>query len=379
MPRTAPPEPIAFIDLKAQRRRIGRRMDEAIQRVVDHGGYIMGPEVAELEKKLAAFCEARHCVSCSNGTEALALVMMALEIGPGDAVFMPAFTFVATAEPAAWLGATPVFVDIVEDSFNMDPAGLEAAVAQAKKDGLAPKMVIPVDLFGQPADYRAILPVAERLGLIVLSDAAQSFGARLDNRRVGTYGRATTTSFFPAKPLGCYGDGGAVFTDDDELAATMKSLRVHGQGSDKYDNVRIGLNARLDTIQAAVLLEKLAVFEEEIEARQRVADRYAAGLAKVAKVPALAANATSVWAQYTIRVRDRDRLAKVCKEAGVPTAIYYPIPLSQQTGYKHFPSAPGGVPVSERLAKDVIALPMHAYLAPETQDYIIDTVRSALA
>jgi dTDP-4-amino-4,6-dideoxygalactose transaminase len=379
MPRTAPPEPIAFIDLKAQRRRIGRRMDEAIQRVVDHGGYIMGPEVAELEKKLAAFCEARHCVSCSNGTEALALVMMALEIGPGDAVFMPAFTFVATAEPAAWLGATPVFVDIVEDSFNMDPAGLEAAVAQARKDGLAPKMVIPVDLFGQPADYRAILPVAERLGLIVLSDAAQSFGARLDNRRVGTYGRATTTSFFPAKPLGCYGDGGAVFTDDDELAATMKSLRVHGQGSDKYDNVRIGLNARLDTIQAAVLLEKLAVFEDEIEARQRVADRYAAGLAKVAKVPTLAANATSVWAQYTIRVRDRDRLAKVCKEAGVPTAIYYPIPLSQQTGYKHFPSAPGGVPVSERLAKDVIALPMHAYLAPETQDYIIDTVRSALA
>jgi len=378
MPHTAPPEPIAFIDLQAQRQRIGRRLDEAIGRVVDHGGYIMGPEVAELERRLAAFCEFAHCVSCANGTEALALVLMALGIGRGDAVFVPAFTFVATAEPVAWAGATPVFVDVREDSFTLDPASLEAAVDEARRRELRPRLVIPVDLFGQPADYRAILPLAARLGLEVLADAAQSFGARLDNRRVGSFGRATATSFFPAKPLGCYGDGGAVLTDDDELATTMRSLRVHGQGRHKYENVRIGLNARLDTIQAAILLEKLAIFEEEIEARQRVAARYAAGLAGAATVPRTAANATSVWAQYTIRVAERDRLAAACRSAGVPTAIYYPIPLSRQEGYKDFPCAPGGAPVAERLAREVISLPMHPYLAPGAQDYVIDVVRSAL-
>jgi len=264
---------IPFIDLGAQRERIGSRMDEAILRVVHHGKYIMGPEVHELEQRLARFCGARHCVTCANGTDALGLVLMAWGLGPGDAVFVPAFTFVATAEVVAWLGATPVFVDVLEDTFNMDPASLERAIEAAQGMELTPRAVIPVDLFGQPADYRQILPISETHGLWVLADAAQSFGAALDNRAVGTFGHATATSFFPAKPLGCYGDGGAVFTDDDELAATLRSLRVHGQGSDKYDNVRIGMNGRLDTMQAAVLLEKLAIFPAEIDARQAAADR----------------------------------------------------------------------------------------------------------
>jgi dTDP-4-amino-4,6-dideoxygalactose transaminase len=378
MPTGLPKAPIAFVDLKAQRQRLGARLDQAITRVVDHGGYIMGPEVNELEGKLAHFVAAKHCVSCANGTDALALVLKAQGIGPGDLVFVPAFTFVATAEPVCWLGATPVFVDVLEDSFNMDPASLEAAIVATKDGPERQRAVIPVDLFGQPADYRALQRIADKHGLFLLADAAQSFGASLDNRRVGTFGPATTTSFFPAKPYGCYGDGGAVFTEDDGLAELLRSLRVHGQGREKYDNVRIGVNSRLDTIQAAVLLQKLTIFEDEVEQRQRVAARYDAGLAGVAALPRLMRGATSVWAQYTLRVKDRDRVQQVCKTAGVPTAIYYPIPLSRQTGYRHFPTVPGGVPVSERLSQEVVSLPMHPYLAPETQDYIIDTVRSAL-
>jgi dTDP-4-amino-4,6-dideoxygalactose transaminase len=378
MTAVLPKEPIAFVDLKAQRHRLGARIDQAITRVVDHGGFIMGPEVKELEGKLARFVGAKHCVSCANGTDALALVLKAQGIGPGDLVFVPAFTFVATAEPVCWLGATPVFIDVIEDSFNMDPASLEAAIVAAKAGPGRPRAVIAVDLFGQPADYRALQRVADSHGLFLLADAAQSFGASLDNRRVGTFGPATTTSFFPAKPFGCYGDGGAVFTEDDGLAVLLRSLRVHGQGREKYDNVRIGVNSRLDTIQAAVLLEKLTIFEDEIERRQRVAQRYDAALAGVAVVPRLMRGATSVWAQYTLRVKDRDRVQEICKKAGVPTAIYYPIPLSRQTGYRHFPTAPGGVPVSERLSQEAVSLPMHPYLGPETQDNIIDAVRSAL-
>jgi dTDP-4-amino-4,6-dideoxygalactose transaminase len=370
---------IEFIDLAAQRRRIGPRMEEAILRVVRHGKYIMGPEVAELERQLAAFCEAKHVISCANGTDALALVLMAKGIKPRDAVFVPAFTFAATAEVVAWLGATPIFVDVEPDSFNLNPASFEAAIAAAVKLGLTPRAVIPVDLFGQPADYRRIIPIAAKHDLFVLADAAQSFGAALDNRRVGTFGQATATSFFPAKPLGCYGDGGAIFTDDDDLAQVMRSLRVHGQGSDKYDNVRIGMNGRLDTMQAAVLIEKLAVFEDEIVARQRVADRYNAGLADLAKVPRLTHGTTSVWAQYTLVLDNRDQVAASLKAAGIPTAIYYPIPLSQQTGYRHYPSAPGGVPASETLSTKVLSLPMHPYLEPAVQDRIVAAVRRALA
>ena len=369
---------IPFIDLKAQRRRIGARMDEAIKRVVEHGGYVMGPEVGQLEEQLARFCGAKHCVSCANGTDALGLVLMAWGIGPGHAVYVPAFTFVATAEVVAWMGATPVFVDVLEDSFNMDPESLEAAIAAAPSMGLEPRAVIPVDLFGQPADYESLLPLAKRHRLKVLADAAQSFGATLKGRSVGTFGHATSTSFFPAKPLGCYGDGGAIFTDDDELDAILRSMRVHGQGSDKYDNVRIGINGRLDTIQAAVLIEKLAVFPEEIEARQRAADRYAFMLGNAVEAPRLSEGATSVWAQYTIKLDQRDAVQAACKAAGVPTAIYYPIPLSQQTGYRDFPTGPGGTSVSETLSRRVLSLPMHPYLDESTQRMVTDAVRAGI-
>ncbi|RJF87729.1 DegT/DnrJ/EryC1/StrS family aminotransferase [Oleomonas cavernae] len=371
--------PIPFIDLKTQRARMGSAVDEAILKVVNHGAYIMGPEVTELERQLSAFCGARHTLTCANGTDALALVLMAKGVKPGDAVFVPAFTFVATAEVVAWVGATAVFVDVLEDSFNMDPAHLARSIAWAREAGLNPVGVIPVDLFGQPADYTAIMPVAEVNGLWLMSDAAQSFGAKLHNRSVGTYGLATSTSFFPAKPLGCYGDGGAVFTDDDELIEILRSLRIHGQGRDKYENVRIGINGRLDTIQAAVLLEKLKIFPDEIEARDRVAQRYNEALADVAVVPRVSAGATSVWAQYTLLLEDRNKVAAACQKAGVPTAIYYPIPLSHQEGYKHFPSGPGGVPMSEKLAGKVLSLPMHPYLGTDVQDRIIDVVRAAIA
>ena len=368
---------IPFIDLKAQRQRLGKRIDDAILKVVNHGAYIMGPEIKELETRLADFCGARHCVSCANGTDALALVLMAWGIKPGDAVYVPAFTFVATAEVVAWFGATPVFVDVLEDTFNMDPASLETAIGAAADMNLTPRAVIPVDLFGQPADYRRLLPIAERHGLKVLADTAQGFGATLDGQRTGTFGDATATSFFPAKPLSCYGDGGAIFTDDDALADDLHSLRVHGQGSDKYDNVRIGMNGRMDTIQAAVLIEKLEIFPDEIAARQCVADYYASGLGPAYLPPALMDGATSVWAQYTIQVEDRGAVQAACKAAGVPTAVYYPIPLSRQTGYRHFPTVPGGIPVSDALSERVISLPMHPYLDRETQDRILAAVTSA--
>ncbi len=331
----------------------------------------------ELETKLAEFCGARHCISCANGTDALALVLMAWGIKPGDAVYVPAFTFVATAEVVAWLGATPVFVDVLEDTFNMDPESLEAAIEAAADMKLTPKVVIPVDLFGQPADYRRLLPVAERHGLKVLADTAQGFGATLDGRRTGTFGDATATSFFPAKPLACYGEGGAIFTDDDALAEDLHSLRVHGQGSDKYDNVRIGMNGRMDTIQAAILIEKLDIFPDEIAARQRIADYYSSNLDSRQLPPALMEGATSVWAQYTIQLEGRAAVQDACRSAGIPTAIYYPIPLSRQTGYRHFPTVPTGTPVSDALADRVLSLPMHPYLDQETQDRILAVVASA--
>jgi dTDP-4-amino-4,6-dideoxygalactose transaminase len=374
------PVPIPFIDVAAQRRRLGRSVDEAIARVLGHCQFILGPEVRALEVELAEFCGARHVVSCASGTDALVLVLMAQGIGPGDAVICPSFTFTATAEVVALVGATPAFADVEEASFNLDPESLELACAAAREAGLRPKAVIPVDLFGQPADYDRIMPVAEAEGLFVLDDAAQAFGATYKNRRVGALAPATATSFFPAKPLGCYGDGGAVLTDDEELAQVLRSLRVHGEGHGKYDCVRIGLNGRLDTIQAAVLLEKLRIFPEEILARERVARRYSAGLADVAIVPRLASGSTSVWAQYTIRLASgrRDGLAAALKAQGIPTAVHYPVPLHRQQPYQHFPIALGGAPVSERLAEEVISLPMHAYLDETTQDRIIEAVRRAL-
>jgi len=373
--------PIAFVDLDAQRRRLGPRLDAAIARVLAHGRYIMGPEVAELEGQLAAFCGAGHAIACASGTDALALALMAKGIGPGDAVLVPAFTFVATAEPVAWLGAVPVFVDVLEDSFNLDPASLEQGVRAAPALGLRPRAVIAVDLFGQPADYDAIAATCARHGLWLLADAAQSFGGSWRGRRVGTLAPITATSFFPAKPLGCYGDGGCVLTDDDDLAETMRSLRVHGQGRDKYDNVRIGVNGRLDTLQAAILLEKLRIFADEIAARQIVAARYDEGLRDLARVPPMAAGATSVWAQYTLVIERgaRDAVADALKAEGVPTAVYYPKPLHQQSAYRRFPIAGDALPVAERLSRQVLSLPMHPYLEAATQSFIIDALRRALA
>jgi dTDP-4-amino-4,6-dideoxygalactose transaminase len=375
------PVPIPFIDVAAQRRRLGRSVDEAIARVLGHCQFILGPEVRALEVELSEFCGARHVVTCASGTDALVMVLMARGIGPGDAVVCPSFTFTATAEVVALVGATPVFADVEERSFNLDPASLQRACAAAREAGLHPKAVIPVDLFGQPADYDRIMPIAEAENLFVLDDAAQAFGATYKNRRIGALAPATATSFFPAKPLSCYGDGGAVITDDDELAQVIRSLRVHGEGRGKYDCVRIGLNGRLDTIQAAVLMEKLKIFPEEILARERIARRYSAGLADVATVPRLAPGSTSVWAQYTIRLPSgrRDGLAATLKMEGIPTAIHYPVPLHRQQPYQRFPIAAGGAPASERLAEEVISLPMHAYLDQTTQDRIIDAVRRALA
>ena len=374
-------QPIPFIDVAAQRRRLGKAIDNAVARVFDHCQFIIGPEVRAFETELAAFCGARHAVTCASGTDALVLALRAREVGPGDAVFCPSFTFCATAEVAALVGATPVFVDVKADTFNLDPQSLKAAIGTAKKLGLAPKAVIPVDLFGLPAEHNAIAEIAEAEKLFVLDDAAQAFGASIGNRKLGTFGLMTATSFFPAKPLGCYGDGGAVLTDSDEIAETLRSLRVHGQGSDKYDNVRIGLASRLDTIQAAILSEKLKIFPEEIDARNAAARRYADGLRDVVTVPAAPERLSSVWAQYTIRVAGgrREALAAALKAEGIPTAIYYPIPLHRQQAYKHYPVGEGGVAVSDRLAGEVISLPMHAYLDAATQDRIIEAVRRILA
>jgi len=376
------PQPIPFIDVAAQRQRLGKSLDEAVARVLGHCQFLGGTEVTQLEQALAAFSGARHVVTCSSGTDALLMVLMAKGIGRGDAVLCPSFTFCATGEAVAITGATPVFVDVDAATFNMDTDSLKRGIATAKKHGLKPKAVIPVDLFGQSADHDAIGTIAAEEGLFVLDDAAQGFGASYKGRRLGTFGLATATSFFPAKPLGCFGDGGAIFTDDAELAHTLRSVRSHGQGADKYDNVRLGLTARLDTMQAAVLIEKLKIFEDEILARSKVAERYASGLGNVVTVPRLAKGCTSVWAQYTIRlpaVTDREGFAAALKAQGIPTAIYYPKSMHQQTAYRGFPVADGGLPVSERLSADVISLPMHAYLDASTQDRIIAAVRGAVS
>jgi dTDP-4-amino-4,6-dideoxygalactose transaminase len=372
--------PIPFIDVAAQRRRLGRSIDDAIARVLTHCQFINGPEVRALETKLATFCGARHVVACSSGTDALLLVLMAWEIGPDDAVICPAFTFCATAEVVALCGATPVMADVEAETFNLDPTSLEGAVATAKKLGLRPRAVIPVDLFGLPADHDGVAAVAATHGLLVLDDAAQSFGATYRGRKLGVVAAATATSFFPAKPLGCYGDGGAILTDDDDLAAQLRSLRVHGEGAGKYDAARIGITGRLDTIQAAVLLEKLKIFPDEIVARNVIAQRYASALAGIATLPRVGNESTSVWAQYTIRLAPgrRDALAAALKEKGIPTAIYYAKPLHRQAAYRGYPVVDGGLPVSDRLAEEVISLPMHAYLEEPIQDRIVAAVRQAL-
>lgn len=375
------PEPVPFIDIAAQRQRLGKSIDDAVARVLNHCQFVNGPEVTALEKALSEYSGAKHVVSCASGTDALLMVLMAKNVGPGDAILCPSFTFCATGEAVALTGATPLFVDVDEATFNIDVNSLKCGIATAKARGLKPVGVIPVDLFGQCADHDAVAAVAEAEGLFVLDDAAQGFGASYKGRKLGTFGLATATSFFPAKPLGCFGDGGAIFTNDDDLANTLRSIRVHGQGSDKYDNVRLGLTGRLDTVQAAILLEKLKIFDDEIAARNQVAERYARGLGNIVTVPRLASGCTSVWAQYTIRLpkgTDRDAFAAALKAQGIPTAIYYTKSMHQQTAYRDFPVADGGLPVSESLSDDVISLPMHAYLDEAAQDRVIAAVRGAL-
>lgn len=369
---------IHFIDLKAQKERLGDRIEQAIGRVLAHGQFIMGPEVDALEERLAAFCGARFAISCASGTDALLLVLMAEGIGPGDAVFVPSFTFVATAEAPAILGATPVFVDVHPDTFTLDVSSLRAAIKDVQRLDLRPRAIIPVDLFGQPADYAAIDAVAAEDGLFVLADAAQSFGGAVGERRVGTFGKATATSFFPSKPLGCYGDGGAVFTNDAALATRVRSLRMHGRGSDKYDNLHVGINGRLDTLQAAILLEKLTIFEEELAARTRIAEQYRVSLPAAVRCQKLQDGVRSAWAQFTVVAENRASLADACRKSGVPTAIYYPRPLHLQPAYACCPTSPGGCPVAERLATRVISLPMHPYLDEAVQSHIIEAVSNAI-
>ncbi len=367
-----------FIDLAAQQARIRDRIDAAVAGVLDHGRYIMGPEVGALEEQLQAFVGGGHVVSCASGTDALVMALMLRGAGPGHAVFLPAFTFAATAESVAVLGATPVFVDIDPDTYNLDPDALRAAVAELDAS-LHPAGVIPVDLFGLPADHAAIGEVAAAAGLWVIDDGAQGFGGAVDGTRVGRLAAVTTTSFFPAKPLGCYGDGGAIFVEDADDAAVLRSIRVHGSGSDKYDNVRLGINGRLDTLQAAILIEKLAIFADELDRREAVAARYAAGLADVVTTPTVAPGLRSAWAQYTVRVPRRDVVAAALKADGVPTAVYYPLPLHRQQAYDGYPVAGGSLPVSDRAADEVLSLPMHPYLAPAEQDQVIESLRQAVA
>lgn len=372
-----PFSPIQFIDLKAQRDRVRSSVEDGWRRVLDHGVYIMGPEVEQLERALGAFCGAKEVITCGSGTEAIWLPMLALGIGPGDAVFMPSWTFTATAEAVCLVGASPVFVDVEAETMNMDPASLKQAIHQVRQDGsLMPKCVMPVDLFGTTASYEAINAIAKESGLRVVADAAQSFGATHGNRKVGVLADITGTSFFPAKPLGCWGDGGAIFTDDAETAEVLRSIRVHGRGAQgKYDNVRVGTNARLDTLQAVVLIEKLKIFEDELARRQSVAGRYNRALAGTVAIPHVPKGSASSWAQFTIRTPQRDELQQGLKARGVPTQIYYPKPLHEQAPYRAYPVVQGGLPVTERLKGEVLSLPMHPYLTEEQCDYICASVR----
>ena len=359
--------PIEFIDLAQQQRRIRSKLDAAIARVLDHGRYIMGPEVAELEHRLSTFCGARHAITCASGTDALLLALMAKGLTPGDAVIVPSFTFCATAEPVCLLGGIPIFADVDEETFNLDADSVEAAIHTARHLGLPLRGLISVDLFGQPCAYDRIEAIARENSIWLICDAAQSFGATYRGRKVGTIGDITTTSFFPAKPLGCYGDGGAVFTEDDQTAAVIHSLRVHGQGTDKYDNVRVGLNGRLDTLQAAILLEKLAIFADEIEARNRVAKVYDELLPAALARPAIVDQALSVWAQYTVRASRREEWIRELTAHRIPTAVYYQRPLHLQPAYRTYPVAGDRLRTSELLAASVFSLPMHPYLTNEDQ------------
>lgn len=371
-----------FIDLKTQFERIESDVVARVNSVLSSQRYIMGPEVAEVEEKLAAFAGTKHCISCGSGTDALVIALMAIGLKKTDAVFVPAFTFFASGESVTLAGGTPVFVDSDSQTYNISVTDLRRAIEQVKSEGnLTPKGIIAVDLFGQPADYDEIDAIAREYDLFVLEDAAQGFGATYHGKRTGSFGLAAATSFFPAKPLGCYGDGGAVFTDDDALADVMRSVRVHGQGGSKYDNVRIGINGRFDTIQAAVILSKLTVFEDEIEARQDVASWYTDKLSGVIKTPFIKDDRQSVWAQYTLEaasIEQKQRIQDALASAGIPSANYYPIPMHLSTAYADLGYQKGDLPVCEAQAERVFSLPMHPYLTIDEVKEICSVVKGAL-
>ena len=360
-----------FIDLAAQQKRIRPQIEAAFRKILDHGQYILGPEIKELEEKLAAFTGTPYAVSVASGTDALLMPLMVEKIGPGDAIFTSTFTFIATAEVIKLLGATPVFVDIDPVTFNIDPLKLGEAVDRVVREkNLRPRGIIPVDLFGQPADYEAIQAIADKHGLFVLEDAAQSFGASRKGKKAGALARVGATSFFPAKPLGCYGDGGMIFTDQKDIHEQLLSIRVHGQGVDKYTNVRVGINGRMDSLQAAVLLAKMTIFPEEIELRQQAAARYDRVLGGALKVPVILKENISAWAQYSVLHPRRDQVIAKLRENGIPTAVYYPIPLHLQQAFSDLNGSPGDFPVAEKIAGEIFSLPMHPYLEPSEQERI---------
>ena len=372
-----------FRDLKAQYNVLRDEMDQAILDVVSSSAYVMGPKVKEMEQAFADYVGVKHCIGCASGTDALLLALKAWDVKAGDAVFVPSFTFFASAEVVAMQGATPVFVDVDQDTYNMDVRDLIHKIEQTRKDGrINPKAIIAVDLFGLPADFKLISEVAQRYGLYLLEDAAQGFGGRIGDQKACTFGNIAATSFFPAKPVGCYGDGGAVFTNNDEWAALIDSYHLHGKGSDRYDNVRIGLNSRLDSLQAAILLVKLKAFREhELEEVNRIAARYTEKLRDVVKVPEVPRGFYSSWAQYTIQVPSKEvraKLQEALKANDIPTAIYYPIPMHRQTAFSYLDPSKNQCPVSDYLADRVLALPIHPYLTESDQDLICNTIHSQL-
>ncbi len=370
-----------FRDLQRQYQKLKPDIDQAVGSVLTAGNFISGSQVTELENQLADYVGARHCVTCANGTDALTLALMVWDIGPGDAVFVPDFTFFASGETPAYEGAAPIFVDVEEDSFNLSPASLEEAVIRVRKEGkLTPRVIVAVDLFGQPADYLHIRRIADKYGLLILEDGAQGFGGRIGERKACSFGDISTTSFFPAKPLGCYGDGGAIFTDNDEWAALLRSYCVHGKGSDKYDNVRIGRNSRLDTLQAAVLQIKLKAFQEyELTEVNRIAARYTESLGGTVKTPTVREGFYSSWAQYSVLLKEeaqRDGLQAYLKEKGIPSMVYYPKPMSRQSAFSGRDCVKVDLPVTADLCRRVLALPIHPYLTSEEQDRVIEELLS---
>ncbi|MGR3484163.1 MAG: DegT/DnrJ/EryC1/StrS family aminotransferase [Paracoccaceae bacterium] len=370
---------IPFIDLKTQYARLKDDIDGRIHEVLDGGQYVMGPAVKDLEAELAQYTGARHVISCSSGTDALFMPLLAMGVGAGDAVYVPSFTYTSTAEAILLAGAVPVFVDIDPDTFLIDLDDLRGKIARTHNEGrLKPRAVTAVDLFGQPADYAELKKIAQAEGMKVIADAAQALGARQGDMRVGAMTDITATSFYPSKPLGCYGDGGAIFTDDDELADVLRSVRAHGKGNHKYDVVRVGVNGRLDSIQAAVLSAKLSVFDEELRERERVARRYDTLLADIVQVPVRVPGASSAWAQYTIRTTERDKLQAGCKDAGIPTMVFYPLPMHLQPAYVSYGDGEGSLPASERVAREVVSLPMNPYLSDEQVDMVCDAIRQSM-